>query len=247
MKKPTCLVILAALFTGPAATAQALRTGTWEITTEMSGGVQGTGGPANAMVAVREAQAKGMQNESARRGDARPTPEQSQKIIEQMQQQMTQLPPEQRPAMQRSIDMMRGLAGDSAATLPNAIRICHTQEMIHKPQMPESQTGQCTYDAVSRSGNRANVSFECKAPPATQALREEIAANFISDTLYETTLTLTSLDPRSAGSKTIIRNRNKWVSADCAGLPVVPYGADWKQPGDPAYQLRMMQVLRSGK
>jgi hypothetical protein len=132
-----------------------------------------------------------------------------------MQQQMAQMPPEQRKQMeammaQRGVKMMPGGPGGGMA-----IRMCMTREMVERNEVPV-QDG-CTTSRQQRTGNTLKIAFSCTNPPASG----EGDFRFSGDS-YTSHMTIrTTVQGKQEAM--VMDGSGKWLGADCGSVkPIAP-------------------------
>lgn len=124
------------------------------------------------------------------------------------QQQMQNLPPEQRAQLEA---MMKG-RGVALGPQGNTVRVCVTKEQAEREELPQAQEG-CTQQG-QRSGKVFRYTFSCRTEPPMSGEGE---------------YTLTSAT--SASGRTVVRtvvggrsetvnveNSSSWLAADCGDL-----------------------------
>lgn len=124
------------------------------------------------------------------------------------QQQMQNLPPEQRAQLEA---MMKG-RGVALGPQGNTVRVCVTKEQAEREELPQAQEG-CTQQG-QRSGKVFRYTFSCRTEPPMSGEGE---------------YTLTSAT--SASGRTVVRtvvggrsetvnveNSSTWLAADCGDL-----------------------------
>jgi hypothetical protein len=91
---------------------------------------------------------------------------QMERQMAQAQQQMANMPPEQRKMVEEMMarqGVKMGSAGGGGMTM----KVCMTREMVERNEMPSQQRGDCKTTSQSRSGNTMNMAFACTNPPST--------------------------------------------------------------------------------
>jgi hypothetical protein len=91
---------------------------------------------------------------------------QMERQMAQAQQQMANMPPEQRKMMEEMMarqGVKMGTAGGGGMTM----KVCMTKEMVERNEMPSQQRGDCKTTSQSRSGNTMKMAFACTNPPST--------------------------------------------------------------------------------
>ena len=91
---------------------------------------------------------------------------QMERQMAQAQQQMANMPPEQRKMMEEMMarqGVKMGTAGGGGMTM----KVCMTKEMVEHNEMPSQQRGDCKTTSQTRSGNTMKMAFACTNPPST--------------------------------------------------------------------------------
>ena len=136
-----------------------------------------------------------------------------------MQQQMANMPPEQRKMVEEMM-AKQGIKMGSGGPGGRTMQMCMTKEMVERNEMP-SQRGDCKTTQQTRSGNTMKWSFTCANPPSTG----EGHYTFASSEAYTMKMTVNS----TVNGKPETMNMDgsgKWLSADCGNVkPVRPPGA----------------------
>lgn len=136
--------------------------------------------------------------------------------MDMLREHMANMTPEQRKQMEAALARHGG-----GMTMPNmeadgsvVTRICVTQDMIAKSQLPtQPAQGGCTFKNSPVAGNTLTVTFSCKNPPATGQTRVVMQ----SDSAYTATMTSTStLEGHTENIKA--EGTGKWLSADCGAV-----------------------------
>jgi hypothetical protein len=130
------------------------------------------------------------------------------KAMAEMQQQMASMTPEQRKMMQ---DMMgkQGVAMGAGGPGAMTIKICMTQEMVDRNELP-SQQGDCKNTTSPRSGNKMKFAFSCTKPVSSG----EGEVTFVSPQAYTSKVTVNTT---TAGKteRVVMESQGKWLSAEC--------------------------------
>lgn len=129
-----------------------------------------------------------------------------------MQQQMANMPPEQRKMIE---DMMKSRGVTVGAGGGVIAKICLTKEMIARQQLPVAQKGNCItkHGPMSKS---MNISFTCTNPDASG----EGTVNFSSDTAYSSTMNVQSSASGQPETMTM-QSDGRWLGADCGSIKPV--------------------------
>jgi hypothetical protein len=91
---------------------------------------------------------------------------QMERQMAQAQQQMANMPPDQRKMMEEMMarqGVKMGTAGGGGMTM----KVCMTKEMVERNEMPSQQRGDCKTTQQSRSGNTMKMAFACTNPPSS--------------------------------------------------------------------------------
>jgi Protein of unknown function (DUF3617) len=128
-----------------------------------------------------------------------------------MQQQMAQMPPEQRKMME---DMMarQGVKMGAAGPGSMGIKTCMTQEMVERNQVP-TQQGDCTSTSSPRVGNTMKIAFTCTQPPSSG----EGEVTFIGSDAYSLKIKVNT----QVGGKPEamdMEGGGKWLGANCGDI-----------------------------
>jgi len=133
------------------------------------------------------------------------------KAMAEMQQQMASMPPEQRKMMQ---DMMSkqgvGMGAGGPGTM--SIKICMTQEMIERNELP-TQQGDCKNTVSPRSGNTMKFAFRCTKPVSSG----EGEVSFISPQAYTSKMTVNTTTA-GKNERMTMGSQGKWLSAECGAV-----------------------------
>jgi len=131
--------------------------------------------------------------------------------MQQMQQSLASMPPEQRKMMQ---DMMAA-QGMSFGAMGGTVRVCITKEQAEREQAPQAQEG-CTQNA-KRNGNVWQISFKCSGPPPSSG---EGTVTLQGATAYTGSFNvLTEVEDKPERMQMI--NSGKWISANCGNIKPV--------------------------
>lgn len=133
------------------------------------------------------------------------------KAMDEMQKQMAAMPPEQRKQMQEMM-AKQGMQLGSAGPGGMSVRLCMTQEMVERNEIP-AQDGRCKTTSSPRAGNTMKVSFVCTTPPSSG----EGEVRFISPEAYATRMTIHSMQNGKRETMTM-NGDSKWLSAQCGAI-----------------------------
>jgi hypothetical protein len=134
------------------------------------------------------------------------------------QQQMANLPPDQRKMMeemmaQRGVKMGAGGPGGGMT-----IQMCMTREMAERNEVP-AQRGECKTTMQPRTGNTQKMSFVCANPPSSG----EGQITYASPEAYSMKM-LVNTTVQGKPEKMSMEGSGKWLGADCGSVkpPVTP-------------------------
>jgi hypothetical protein len=133
------------------------------------------------------------------------------------QQQMANMPPEQRRMMEEAMAKHGVQMGGGPG--PMNMKTCLTKEMVERNEMPAHQ-GDCKTTKQQRTGNTMKVVYTCTKPPSTT----EGEYTVVSPEAFTMKMTVhTTLEGRR--DTMTVDGSGKWLSADCGKLkPVQPPG-----------------------
>ena len=133
------------------------------------------------------------------------------KAMANMQQQMANLLPAQRKAME---DMLAsqgvGLSGVSGGGM--VAKICITKEMSASNQMPVLQQGSCTTTS-DKTAMSMKMKFDCTNPPSSG----EGQFTFAGDTAYTMKMVVNSA-AQGVPKNTTLDTSGKWLTSDCGAV-----------------------------
>lgn len=129
----------------------------------------------------------------------------------QMQQQMANLPPEQKKMLQ---DMMakQGVTVGDAGMGGMSVKTCMTKEMIERNEVPQAQSG-CSASASPRIGNSQKIAFTCSKPPSTG----EGQITFSGSEAYVMKMTVNTT-VRGRAEKMDLEAAGRWLGAECGDV-----------------------------
>ena len=136
---------------------------------------------------------------------------QMEKAMAQAQQQMANMPPEQRKMMQ---DMMAkqgvqmGAGGGTSVTA----KICMSQEMVGRNDF-SGQRGECSHTTSHRMGNTIKYSFICTKPASSG----EGEVTFQGRDAYTQKMSITTT-VKGKPEKMDMHSRGKWLGNDCGNI-----------------------------
>jgi hypothetical protein len=130
------------------------------------------------------------------------------------QQQMANMPPEQRRMMEEAMAKHGVQMGGGTGAM--TMKACLTREMVERNEMPV-QHGNCKTTKQQRSGNTLKVVHTCTKPPSTT----ETEYTFQSPEAFTVKMTVhTTLNGRRDTMN--VHGSGKWLAADCGNLKPMP-------------------------
>jgi hypothetical protein len=139
-------------------------------------------------------------------------------VMQAAQQQMANMAPEQRKAMEQmmaghGVNMNLGEAGGVKLTY------CLTKDMADKQDLPAGQPGQCTTTRTPVPGG-LNVTFNCSRPPSSGTGQ----VIFNGNTAYSMRMNVNS-SMQGKPQNMVVEGSGRWLSADCGSVkPMAPAG-----------------------
>ena len=128
-----------------------------------------------------------------------------------VQQQMANLPPEQKKMMQ---DMMakQGMQMGNAGPGGMSIKTCMTKEMIDRHELPAGE-GECTSTLSPRTGNTQKIAFTCTKPPSSGEgqITYSGAEGYTTKMKINTTV-------RGKAETMDMEGSGKWLATDCGDI-----------------------------
>ena len=131
---------------------------------------------------------------------------------EQMQKQMTSMPPEQRKQMEKMM-AQQGVGMSPGAGGGMATRICITKEMAARNETPAQTQGDCKQEQLQKSGNTTKFKFTCTKPPSSG--EGEVTMN--SPESYTMKMKM-SQDVKGKPEQMTMDAQGKFVSSDCGSV-----------------------------
>jgi hypothetical protein len=130
------------------------------------------------------------------------------------QQQMANMPPEQRRMMEEAMAKQGVQMGTGPG--PMTMKTCLTKEMVERNEMPV-QHGNCATTKQQRSGNTLKVVYTCTKPPSTT----EGEYTFQSSEAFTVKMTVHTTVGAGGRDTMTVDGSGKWLSADCGKLKPV--------------------------
>jgi hypothetical protein len=128
-----------------------------------------------------------------------------------MQQQLANMPPEQRKMVEQHM-ARQGVQAGSTPGGGMAVKVCVTPEMAQRNQVP-GQHADCSSTSQARSGNTMKVAFACTNPPS----KGEGEVTFTSPEAYTSKMTVTTTVQGKPQQMTM-NSSGRWLAADCGSV-----------------------------
>jgi hypothetical protein len=127
------------------------------------------------------------------------------------QQQMANMPPEQRKMME---DMMksRGVSMNAGPGGSMTVKYCLTKEMAERKEIP-AQRGDCKTTHQPGPGGTMKISFSCTNPPSSG----EGEVTFSSPEAYSMKMVVNSM-VQGRPEKMNMEASGRWLAADCGDI-----------------------------
>jgi hypothetical protein len=136
----------------------------------------------------------------------------------QMQQQMANMPPEQRKMVEEMM-AQRGMKMGAGGPGGMQMKICMTQEMVDRHEMPTNR-GECKTTQQAMSGNTMKIAFTCVNPPSSG----EGQFTFNSNESYSMAMKVNTTVQGKPETMNM-EGTGKWLGADCGNIkPIRPAG-----------------------
>jgi hypothetical protein len=133
------------------------------------------------------------------------------------QQQMANLPPEQRKMMEEMMAKQGVKMGQGGPGGGMSIQMCMTREMAERNDVP-TQRGDCKTTQQSRSGKTMKMAFTCANPPSSG----EGEVTFASPEAYNMKMAVTT-QAQGKPEKMNMEASGKWLASDCGNIkPMMP-------------------------
>lgn len=129
---------------------------------------------------------------------------------QEMQQQLAQLPPEQRQMLE---DMMAKNGMGAAPGSATAMRLCMTPAMLARQQMPVQMPGNCRTESSPRSGNTTHIKYSCSDPSSSG----EGDVTVTSPGSYSMKMIATTT-VEGQTQKVTVQGKGRWLGADCGSV-----------------------------
>ncbi len=131
----------------------------------------------------------------------------------QAQQQMAQLPPDQRKMVEQMMARQGVGAGASAGSRATTVRVCVTKEQAARDELLQGE-GQCTQQITQRSGSTLKFRFSCTGDPPSSGEGEY---TLVSDRAY-TGRTVVNTQLQGKPERMEMQQSGKWLADDCGSV-----------------------------
>lgn len=132
--------------------------------------------------------------------DGQPLP-----AMQQMLEQLSKLPPDQRQMMEQMLARQGVALGDQG------VRVCLNEEQVRARRLPIEQEAGCTQEITESTDAYWKFRYQC---PTSKG---EGVARFISDREF-TTEVKSAIQSEQGVQNAEVKTHARWVAADCAGL-----------------------------
>ncbi len=127
----------------------------------------------------------------------------------QAQQQMAQLPPEQR----KMVEQMMARQGVGAGSRATTVQVCVTKEQAARDELPQAE-GQCSQQITQRSGSTVKFRFSCAGDPPSSGEGEY---TLVSDRAYTGRMVANTL-LQGKPERIEMQQSGKWLADDCGSV-----------------------------
>jgi hypothetical protein len=134
------------------------------------------------------------------------------KAMAQMQQQMANMPPDQRKQMEAMMGK-QGMSLSGASGGGMQIKTCLSKEMAEKSQMPMRTQGDCTSTVSDKTSTGMRMKFVCTNPPSSG----DGQFTFSGDSAYTMKMNVSS-SHQGKPQTTTIEGSGKWLGSDCGSI-----------------------------
>lgn len=129
--------------------------------------------------------------------------------VKQAQAYISQLPPEQRKAVEDMMASQNIRLGDKSST----VQACISKEDAERGEVPQ-QAGECTQQVVQRASNSMKVKFSCSTTPPANG---EAVVNFQSPKAY-TSQAVVDTVVVGQPERVNVNQTGRWLGADCGSV-----------------------------
>lgn len=129
--------------------------------------------------------------------------------MKQAQVLITQLPPDQRKAVEEMMVSQGVRLGDKSST----VKACISKENAERGEIPQ-QAGDCTQEVLERGSSSMKVKFSCTTSPPASG---EALVSFQSPTAYTSQATVDTV-VIGQPERVNIDQAGRWLAADCGSV-----------------------------
>jgi hypothetical protein len=133
----------------------------------------------------------------------------------QMQEQMKNMPPDQRKMVEEMM-AKQGMRPGAGAGGGMNMQMCISKEMAERSEVPMNN-GDCKVTQQQRTGNTMKASFACTNPPSTGTAQ----ITFAGSDAYNSKVTVNTAVNGKPESMTV-DSSGKWLGADCGNIKPPP-------------------------
>lgn len=131
------------------------------------------------------------------------------KGMREMQQQLSNMPPEQRKMMEQMMASQGMQLGPNGQT----VRVCISEEQAAQGMPPQSDSN-CRQEVIERKGDTIKFRFHCPGNPPSSGQGE---VTFSSPTRYNGKSTISTMVNGQSETVTTVQS-GKWLSYECGDL-----------------------------
>jgi len=142
------------------------------------------------------------------------------KAMAQAQAAMKNMPPEQRKMMQEMM-AKQGVNMSMGADGSTTVKLCISEEMARRNQLPAQQTGDCKTEMAPRAGNTQSMSYACSKPVSSGTG----VYTWNGGSAYTFKMDIVN-GSGSQTQKIQITGNGKWLADDCGGIKPISTGQD---------------------
>jgi hypothetical protein len=133
--------------------------------------------------------------------------------MEQMNQQMATMSPEQRKMVQDMMAKQGVQMGSASGGSGMAMKVCMTQDMVERNELAAGQRGDCKHTQSPRVGNTMKYAFTCTNPASSG----EGEVTFQGREAYSMKMAMTTT-VKGQPEKMDMQGSGKWLGADCGNI-----------------------------
>lgn len=134
------------------------------------------------------------------------------------QQEMANLPPEQRKMIEQMMAQKGVSMGGPGGMGASSIRVCMSKEQAERLDMPQRDS-RCSQEIVQRSASGMKIRFNCAGDPPTSGEGE---ISFLSPTAYSGRMVVNT-QIQGKPERMTMDQTGKWLGEDCGALKPVKH------------------------